>query len=172
MASSLPAKSFVIESEPIERLNDKTSLKTEIEESNDKVFKKLDGEEFSEKVSVETEVKCLKPLEDTCAFALTEENPAENSDLKALSKSARLSPDLPAPISKKKKKEKIELPSETDFDPFEEKEAIFEFKNFEFVFMWEWDVQNETCAICRSSLMEVSPTNPVILYLIFYIILL
>lgn len=167
IVSSLPVKSFVIESEPIEILNDRTSLKPNIVESNDKVFNALDGEEFSEKSSAETEVKCLKPDEDTCTFVVTQEDQAENFDLKALSKSARLSPDLPAPISKKKKKEKIELPNETDFDPFEEKEAIFEFKNFEFVFMWEWDVQNETCAICRSSLMEVSPTNPVILYLIF-----
>ena len=161
IVSSLPAQSCVIESELIEILNDKTPLKPEIEESNDKVFFKLDGEKLSEKIYAETEAKCLKPVEDACAYAVSEEDPA------AISKSARLSPDLPAPISKKKKKEKIELPSETDFSPFEEKEAIFEFKNFEFVFMWEWDVQNETCAICRSSLMEVSPTNPVILYLIF-----
>jgi len=30
-------------------------------------------------------------------------------------------------------------------------------KTFEYNFAWTWDVQNETCAICRSSLMELSP---------------
>jgi len=61
---------------------------------------------------------------------------------------------------KASKKEKIELPDEEQFEPFEAEETIFAFKSFEYLFMWEWDVENETCAICRSSLMEVSPTNP------------
>ena len=62
---------------------------------------------------------------------------------------------------KASKKEKIELPDEEQYEPFEPEEAIFALKSFEYLFMWEWDVENETCAICRSSLMEVSPTNPV-----------
>lgn len=62
---------------------------------------------------------------------------------------------------KSKKKEKLVVPNETDFTPFDTTEDIFQIKSFECLFMWQWDVENETCAICRSSLMEVSPTNPV-----------
>ena len=47
-------------------------------------------------------------------------------------------------------------------------------KTFEYNFAWTWDVQNETCAICRSSLMELSPNvsvsllkNVAYIYIIF-----
>ena len=46
---------------------------------------------------------------------------------------------------------------EEDLDKFDAEEDIFQMKTFEYNFSWTWDVQNETCAICRSSLMELSP---------------
>ena len=46
---------------------------------------------------------------------------------------------------------------EEDLDQFDAEEDIFQMKTFEYNFSWTWDVQNETCAICRSSLMELSP---------------
>ena len=46
-------------------------------------------------------------------------------------------------------------------EPFSDEEDIFTLKTFEINYMWAWDVANETCAICRSSLMEVSPNQMV-----------
>lgn len=51
----------------------------------------------------------------------------------------------------------IIIKKEDDLDKFDDEEDIFQMKTFEYNFAWTWDVQNETCAICRSSLMELSP---------------
>ena len=53
------------------------------------------------------------------------------------------------------------LKKESELEPFSDEEDIFTLKTFEISYMWAWDVANETCAICRSSLMEVSPNQMV-----------
>ena len=57
------------------------------------------------------------------------------------------------------------IKKEADLDQFDDEEDIFQMKTFEYNFSWTWDVQNETCAICRSSLMELSPNISVSLIL-------
>merc|ERR1711892_1098779 len=67
------------------------------------------------------------------------------------------------PIKEKKsKKKKLEsIPQETELEPFtdDDEDDLFQLKTFEINYMWTWDVANETCAICRSSLMELSPNQ-------------
>ena len=47
-------------------------------------------------------------------------------------------------------------------EPFsDDDEDLFTLKTFEMNYSWTWDVANETCAICRSSLMELSPNQTV-----------
>lgn len=128
--------------------------------------------EFSNTLKIENEdsIKMRQNIESDLDKSKVSISPPENIDLK-LGQADLISPEdksdkagdenkqIDTPKAKSKRKPKIDVPNEDEFEPFENKENVFGIKSFEYLFMWQWDVENDTCAICRSSIMEASPTN-------------